>query len=195
MEGAGEPLRQMVGSGRVVVAPDAHDALVARLAVATGFEALYVGSLGLSASGYGVPDQSLLGINQLVDQLRLITSVVDVPVCIDLEDGGGNAVTTYRNVAHAEAAGAAAIQIEDHVPGKSYGKGGHGHVPSPGRGRIVRRHAGCADDQVRGGRHRRGPAAGRRQPGHVRRALTCGALPGRSSMAPTVAPGRHQPRA
>ena len=56
-----------------------------------------------------------------------MTSAADVPVCVDLEDGGGNAVTTYRNVAQAEAAGAAAIQIEDHVPGKSYGRGGGLH--------------------------------------------------------------------
>jgi 2,3-dimethylmalate lyase len=130
MENLGERLRQLVSAGGVVVAPDAHDALVARMAVEAGFEALYVGSLGLSASGYGIPDQSLLGIDQLIDQVRVVTSAVDVPVCVDLEDGGGNAVTTYRNVARAEAAGAAAIQIEDHVPGKSYGRGGALHPVS-----------------------------------------------------------------
>ena len=56
MENLGERLRQLVTADGIVVAPDAHDALVAKMAVEAGFEALYLGSLGLSASGYGIPD-------------------------------------------------------------------------------------------------------------------------------------------
>lgn len=104
--------------------------LTARLATAEGFEALYVGSFGVSTAKYGIPDQSLIGINQLIDHARLIASSVDVPICLDMEEGGGNAVTTYRNVALAEAAGVAAVQIEDHVPGKAYGRGGALHPVS-----------------------------------------------------------------
>jgi len=120
-------LRALAAEGRAVAVPDAHDVLVAKLAASLGFEALYVGSLGLSASRFGLPDQSLLGTNQLIDQARIVAASVDVPVCLDFEDGGGNAVTTHRNVALAEAAGVAAIQIEDQVPGKLYGRGGQLH--------------------------------------------------------------------
>lgn len=124
VHGPADRLRSLVERGRTLLVPDAHDVLVARLAAAEGFEALYVGSLGIANAVYGIPDQSLLGINQLIDQARLIADSVDLPICLDMEDGGGNAVTTYRNVVLAEAAGVAAIQIEDHVHGKAYGPGG-----------------------------------------------------------------------
>ena len=113
-------LREMATSGRTAFVPDCHDVLAALAAQAHSFDGIYVGSLGLSNAGFGIPDQSLLGIQQLIDQARLVAAAVDLPVCLDLEDGGGNAVTTHRNVALAEAAGVSAIQIEDHVPGKNY---------------------------------------------------------------------------
>jgi 2-methylisocitrate lyase-like PEP mutase family enzyme len=136
MAGEGRKLRSLVETGRTILVPDAHDALVAKIAVAEGFEALYVGSFGVSNAKFGVADQSLLGVNQLIEQARLIAATVEVPVCLDMEEGGGNAVTTYRNVIQAEAAGVAAIQIEDHVPGKEYGRGGKLHPVSVAADKI-----------------------------------------------------------
>ena len=104
--------------------PDVHDILAAKLASAAGFEALYVGSFGYSACGFGRPDQSLITVESLIEQSRRVVDVVDLPIALDLEEGGGNAVTTYHNVRAAEAAGVAAIQIEDQVPGKEFGQGG-----------------------------------------------------------------------
>lgn len=123
----GRQLRELVASGSTVQVPDVPTALVAKMAASEGFQAVYVGSFDISNVLFGVPDQSLLGISQLIDQAGLICSRVEVPVVLDLEDGGGNAVTTYHNVRLAEAAGVAAIQIEDHVPGKAYGRGGSLH--------------------------------------------------------------------
>lgn len=122
-------LRNLLQDG-LVQAPDVHDALSAVLAVDAGFESLYIGSFGFAASRYGLPDQSLISVDQLIAQTRLITDLIDVPILLDLEDGGGNAVTTFRNIEKAERAGATAIQIEDHLPGKSYGPGGHLYSPS-----------------------------------------------------------------
>jgi len=124
-----QKLRRLIQDGLVQV-PDVHDALSAVLAVDAGFESLYIGSFGFAASQYGLPDQSLISVDQLIAQTRLITDLIDVPILLDLEDGGGNAVTTYRNIEKAERAGAAAIQIEDHLPGKSYGRGGDLYSPS-----------------------------------------------------------------
>ena len=117
-------LRNLISSGGVLQVPDVHDVLTAKLAAAAGFEALYIGSFGFSSCRYGRPDQSLVPVESLIEQTRLVADAVDVPLVLDLEEGGGNAVATYHNVRAAEAAGAAAVQIEDHVAGKAYGKGG-----------------------------------------------------------------------
>jgi 2-methylisocitrate lyase-like PEP mutase family enzyme len=119
-----EVLQNLISSEKLVQVPDVHDALTAKLAVAAGFEALYIGSFGFSACRYGRPDQSLVSVDSLIEQTRLVANVVEVPLVLDLEEGGGNAVTTYHNVRAAEMAGASAVQIEDHVSGKSYGRGG-----------------------------------------------------------------------
>jgi 2-methylisocitrate lyase-like PEP mutase family enzyme len=49
---------------------------------------------------------------------------------IGVGGGGGNAVNTYHNVRRFEAAGVAAVHIEDQVPGKLFGAGGTLH-PGP----------------------------------------------------------------
>ena len=46
--------------GSCLVVSDAHDVMTAQLVEASGFSAVYVGSFGLSASRWGVPDQSPL---------------------------------------------------------------------------------------------------------------------------------------
>ncbi len=124
--GQGQDLRHLI-EDQLVVAPDAHDLLTARLAEQVGFKAIYLGSYGSSATRHGLADQSLVSVAQLIKHARVVCGRVDIPLILDLEEGGGNAVTTYRNVEAAEKAGVAALHIEDHVAGKAYGPGGTLH--------------------------------------------------------------------
>lgn len=117
----GTVLRRLVASGSCVVAPDVHDLIAAQLAEQVGFEAVYVGSFGSAASRWGLPDQSLLTMSQLLDHFRLVTEAIDIPVIADFENGGGDAVACFRNIEAAVRAGLAAVQIEDQLPGKGYG--------------------------------------------------------------------------
>lgn len=116
-------LRELLSAAGCLVVPDAHDVMTAQLAEQAGFPAVYVGSFGASASRWGVPDQSLVSLPQLLESVSVIAGCVDVPVVVDLEDGGPNAVSTFHNVRAAERVGAAAIQIEDQRPGKMLGTG------------------------------------------------------------------------
>lgn len=119
--GNGSALRNHLASGACVIAPDVHDVMSAQLAEELGFEAIYVGSFGSAATRWGLPDQSLLTMSQILDHLRIVADTVSLPIIADFEDGGGNAVTCFRNVEAAVRAGVAAVQIEDQVPGKGYG--------------------------------------------------------------------------
>ncbi|MGI9616120.1 MAG: isocitrate lyase/PEP mutase family protein [Acidimicrobiales bacterium] len=116
-------LRDRLSDGSCLIVPDAHDVMTAQLVEAADFPAVYVGSFGASASRWGVPDQSLVSLPQILESVAAIADHVDIPVVVDLEDGGPNALSVHHNVRAAERAGSAAIQIEDQRPGKMLGTG------------------------------------------------------------------------
>ena len=70
------------------------------------------GSVGKVAN-LGVPDGVLSNMSDVVDHCRRITRIADVTLMVDAEDGFGNAVNVVRTVREMEAAGVAAIEIED----------------------------------------------------------------------------------
>jgi carboxyvinyl-carboxyphosphonate phosphorylmutase len=104
-----------------VLAPGAYDALSARLIEQAGFEAVYMTGFGAAASLLGRPDIGLLSFSEMVDNARRIAAVVDVPVIADADNGYGNAINVIRTVREYEAAGVAAIQLEDQVVPKRCG--------------------------------------------------------------------------
>jgi carboxyvinyl-carboxyphosphonate phosphorylmutase len=72
------------------------------------------GSVG-KAANLGVPDIVMSNLSDLVDHCRRITRMADVSLMVDGEDGFGNAVNVMRTVRELEAAGVAAIEIEDNI--------------------------------------------------------------------------------
>jgi len=92
----------------MLVAPGASDALSARLIEAHHYKCVYIGSYATAASRLGIPDTGLLSLEQLAAQAKTIADAVRIPVIADAE-GFDNAVPAF------EAAGVAAIHIEDHT--------------------------------------------------------------------------------
>lgn len=114
-------LRQLLNDKEILVAPGAHDALTARVIEKSGFKAVYMTGYGQAASVLGKPDIGLLSMTEMLDRARKFTSAVDVPVIADGDTGFGNAITVMRTVEEYEAAGVAAIQLEDQVAPKRCG--------------------------------------------------------------------------
>ena len=91
------------------------DPLSARIAHLLDYEVCFLsGSVG-KAANLGVPDMVLSNMSDLVDHCRRITRIADVSLMVDGEDGFGNAVNVARTVRELEAAGVAAIEIEDNI--------------------------------------------------------------------------------
>jgi 2-methylisocitrate lyase-like PEP mutase family enzyme len=111
---APQRLRQMLNSAEMVVAPFVFDAFQARLAQAAGFQAVYMTGFG-TAAARGFPDVGLLTMAEMVENVRYIANAVEVPVICDADTGYGNPVNVYRTVREYEAAGAAALHLEDQV--------------------------------------------------------------------------------
>jgi phosphonopyruvate hydrolase len=90
----------------------AHNALSARLAEQAGFDGIWASGFELSAA-YGVPDASLVAMTQHLEAARSMAEAVSVPIVADIDTGFGNAVNVIHAIERYEAAGMAAVVIED----------------------------------------------------------------------------------
>ena len=113
-------LRTLLSSGEMVVAPFVLNALHAKIAESVGFGAVYMTGSGTAAER-GFPDVGLLTMSEMVENAGYIARAVDVPVIADCDTGYGNPLNVRRAVQEYEAAGVAAIHIEDQVFPKKCG--------------------------------------------------------------------------
>jgi methylisocitrate lyase len=110
----GRRLKEQLARGQVVAA-GAFVPFVARLVEEAGYDAVYVSGAALSNS-LARPDEGLLPRSKVLDFTREIVEVVDIPVIVDVDTGFGGPAGTAETVRLFEAAGAAAVQIEDQDP-------------------------------------------------------------------------------
>lgn len=121
-----QPLRARLQQPGLVVAPGVHDMVSLRMADAMGFEALYMTGFGTVASHLGLPDAGLATYTDMVGRVRQMASMARTPLIADGDTGYGGLLNIAHTVQGYEAAGAAAIQLEDqqmpkkcgHTPGR-----------------------------------------------------------------------------
>jgi 2-methylisocitrate lyase-like PEP mutase family enzyme len=117
----GRRLREALAAQSPLLLPGVHDALSARLAERAGFSAAYLSGSATAMSLLGVPDIGLLSGAEIIEQARRITAVSAVALVCDGDTGFGNAVNVAYTVQRMEAAGVAAIQLEDQTYPKRCG--------------------------------------------------------------------------
>jgi 2-methylisocitrate lyase-like PEP mutase family enzyme len=123
-------LRALVNRKNGLVVPGAYDGISARLVERTGFPAVYMSGYGTSASRLGLPDLGYAGLAEMADHARNLATAVSIPLLADADTGYGNALSVRRTVQAYEAAGVAALHIEDQVAPKRCGHlSGHQIVP------------------------------------------------------------------
>jgi methylisocitrate lyase len=105
-------LRELLVRDDVIYAPGAWDGLSALLARQAGFDAVCAGGFAIAAS-LGFPDAELHSLTENVDAVRRMADVAELAVIADADTGYGNAVNVVRTVRELEAAGAAAMFMED----------------------------------------------------------------------------------
>src|SRR2546425_10985841 len=122
--------RTLVGQKAGLVVPGAYDGVSAKLVERAGFPAAYMTGYGTSASRLGLPDLGFAGLAEMSDHARNMAAAVDIPLIADADTGYGNALSVRRTVAAYEAAGVAALHIEDQVAPKRCGHlSGHQVIP------------------------------------------------------------------
>jgi methylisocitrate lyase len=91
------------------------------LADQAGFKALYLSGAGVANASYGLPDLGMTSLDDVLTDIRRITSATDVPLLVDIDTGWGSAFNIARSIREVEKAGAGAIHIEDQVAAKRCG--------------------------------------------------------------------------
>lgn len=114
-------LKNLLAQPIILVAPGAADALTARLVEDAGFAAVYVSGAGIANTQFAIPDIGLLTMTEMLEAIRRIVAAVGIPLIADADTGYGTARNVVRTVQAYEAAGVAALQVEDQVTPKVSG--------------------------------------------------------------------------
>ncbi len=122
---ARQRLRDLLDTHELIIAPGVFDGISAQLTKRTGHVAAYMTGAGVAASGFGLPDIGLVTASEMADRVRMIAGALgDIPLIADADTGYGAPMNVVRTVRCYDAAGVAAIQLEDQVFPKRCG-----HLP------------------------------------------------------------------
>jgi phosphoenolpyruvate phosphomutase len=121
----GRVLRDKLGEPGMLSVMGAHDAFTAILAERTGYDGIWAGGLGISAT-HGVPDSGLLTLTELVDAAATLSAATTLPVIADGDTGFGDVNVLIRAVEQYESRGVSAMCIEDKaLPKRNSFRSGH----------------------------------------------------------------------
>ncbi|KAJ5307755.1 Pyruvate/Phosphoenolpyruvate kinase [Penicillium atrosanguineum] len=105
-----------------VIAPGVYDGLSARLALAAGFDALYMTGAGTAASVHGQADLGICTLNDMRTNAEMIANLSpSTPLICDADTGYGGPIMVSRTTEQYARSGVAAFHIEDQVQTKRCG--------------------------------------------------------------------------
>ncbi len=109
----GKHLRRLIEKDSILVLPGTFDAVTAKLAEQTGFEAVFTSGFGISATTLGLPDLGFLDGSQNLYRVRQIIKGVNIPLIADMDTGYGNALNVRHTVKECFDIGVSGLIIED----------------------------------------------------------------------------------
>lgn len=118
MSSAGESLRSALLAERPLQMVGTVNAYCALLAEHAGYRAIYLSGAGVANASYGLPDLGFTTLDDVVTDIRRITTRTELPLLADADTGFGDLTQTVERFI---AAGAAGMHIEDQVPQKRCG--------------------------------------------------------------------------
>ncbi|KAK0249357.1 hypothetical protein LTR29_015430 [Friedmanniomyces endolithicus] len=116
-------LREMLADpSKTVIAPGVYDGITARLALAQGFDCLYMTGAGTSMSRLGMADLGLTTFTDMHTNAAMIASIdPSVPVIADADTGYGGPINVANTVRAYARSGVAGLHIEDQIQEKRCG--------------------------------------------------------------------------
>ena len=93
----------------------------ALLAKKSGVKSLYISGAGVANASYGLPDLALTSLDNVLEDLRRIRGVSDLPILVDCDTGWGSALNISKTTREMITSGASGIHIEDQASDKRCG--------------------------------------------------------------------------
>ena len=119
--GGPKRIRELLARPGIIRSLGAHDVFTALIVEQAGFETVFIGGFGTSASQLGLPDLNFLGASEMAETVRRMSGRLSIPVIADGDTGHGDLHNVQRTVELFESAGAAGILLEDQVMPKRCG--------------------------------------------------------------------------
>jgi methylisocitrate lyase len=118
---AKKTLREYLADDEFYLVPEIFDCASTRAAEMNGFKMIMVSSSDFSCAYTGIPDLNLLTLDEYASLTERITSMTDMPLFIDADEGFGRPLQTHHACKRLAKAGADSILITD---GAAHGKKG-----------------------------------------------------------------------
>ncbi len=117
----GQKFRQALADNQPLQIVGTINAYAAMMAERIGHQAIYLSGGGVANASYGLPDLGMTSLNDVLEDVRRITSASSLPLLVDIDTGWGGAFNIARTISEMEKAGAAAVHLEDQVAQKRCG--------------------------------------------------------------------------
>jgi len=117
----GARFRYAVSTNQPLQVVGAVNAYCAMMAERTGHKAIYLSGAGVANASFGLPDLGMTTLNDVLEDVRRITTACPLPLLVDIDTGWGGAFNIARTIRAMIRAGAAAVHIEDQVAQKRCG--------------------------------------------------------------------------
>jgi methylisocitrate lyase len=118
---AGLKFRQALAENQPLQVVGTINAYTAMMAEKVGHKAIYLSGAGVANASFGLPDLGMTSLDNVLEDIRRITSATDLPLLVDADTGWGGAFNIARTVKEMTKAGAAGFHIEDQVAQKRCG--------------------------------------------------------------------------
>lgn len=118
---AGARFRKALEENKPLQIVGTINAYTAMMAEQIGHKAIYLSGGGVANASYGLPDLGMTSLNDVLEDVRRITSAVETPLLVDIDTGWGGAFNIAKAIKDMIKAGAAAVHLEDQVAQKRCG--------------------------------------------------------------------------
>ena len=112
---------KLIKMNKPLVVTGAINAYCALLAERVGIKAIYLSGGGVANASYGLPDLAMTSREDVLEDVRRIRSVSNLPLLVDIDTGWGSALGISRTIKEMISAGASGVHIEDQVSEKRCG--------------------------------------------------------------------------
>jgi phosphoenolpyruvate phosphomutase len=107
-------LKNLLNSKSLVRVAGAFDSMSAKLVEISGFDAIWAGSFGISAT-HALPDASILTMTEFLHASANMVESCNIPIIADCDTGFGGPANVGHMVKKYERAGISAVSIEDKI--------------------------------------------------------------------------------